>query len=256
MISFTCPNCQHELQIPEQYAGQRGACNRCQAPISVPPLTPASASGMPDDLAAALEASLNTERPKPVVRPETLGDKIAPLVKPASMGLGMIAVALVLVAGVAYLPKLGLGGGPSPAKVAEGFMTSALSGDPAALQPYVTAKAWEKMGGAAGAGAMGGDFPKPENYTVGAEVINGDTAQVPVQVTQFGMTVSQDLLLRKESAGWRVYAMRVAPMPGMNMTIDFENPEAMVNEMQKMMGNMPPELMQGVEEAMRQQMAR
>jgi len=257
MISFTCPNCQHELQIPDQYAGQRGACNKCQEPITVPLPGATAASGMPDDLAAALDASLNTERPKPVVRKESLGDKIGPLAKPVAMGLGMLVVAVILVAGVANLPKLSLGGGPSPSVVTEGMIKASSSGNMADLQPFLTAKAWEKLGGgvAMGGMAMAGDFPKPESYTLGAEVINGNEAQVPVQVTQLGMTVKQDVLLRKESAGWRIYAMRVEPMPGMKMTIDFENPEAMVNEMQKMMGNMSPEMMKGMEDAMRQQMA-
>jgi len=36
MNPHTCPECGHQLQIPERYAGQRGKCKHCGAYIQVP----------------------------------------------------------------------------------------------------------------------------------------------------------------------------------------------------------------------------
>lgn len=38
MIELTCPHCASSLKIEEQYAGQRGRCNKCGGAISVPAL--------------------------------------------------------------------------------------------------------------------------------------------------------------------------------------------------------------------------
>ena len=38
MIHYTCPHCGKNLNIPEQYAGQAGACSTCKNRIVVPPL--------------------------------------------------------------------------------------------------------------------------------------------------------------------------------------------------------------------------
>jgi hypothetical protein len=52
------------------------------------------------------------------------------------------------------------------------------------------------------------------------------------------------VLLRDEPDGWRVYGIRVNPMPGMNMTVNFEKPQAMMEEMAEMMENVTPEMME------------
>ncbi len=36
MIEFLCPHCGNRLALPEQYAGQSGACSHCEEPIEVP----------------------------------------------------------------------------------------------------------------------------------------------------------------------------------------------------------------------------
>jgi len=252
MITVVCPNCQDTLNVPEQYAGQRGTCKKCNGPLVVPALNAASTAGidLPDDLASLLDASLTRERPRPVVVPNTLGSKLGPLLKPLGIVLGIVAVAAVVLGGVAYLPKLGFGSGPSPETVTNSFLQAFKTGDMQQCKPHMTEKAWQSMG-AMPAGAMA----PMESYTVGAATTTGDTSQVAVQVTQMGMTVPQDVLLRKENGPWRVYGIKMTPMPGMTMTIDFEHPEKIMEEMQKMMQGMPPEVMQGMEEAMRQQMA-
>lgn len=40
MITFVCPHCKHNLQIPEKYLGQSGKCNRCGGKISIVMQTP------------------------------------------------------------------------------------------------------------------------------------------------------------------------------------------------------------------------
>lgn len=38
MITMTCGNCGQQLNIPEKFAGQKGTCKHCQAPMTVPAL--------------------------------------------------------------------------------------------------------------------------------------------------------------------------------------------------------------------------
>ena len=254
MITVICPNCQDILNVPEQYAGQRGTCKKCNGPLTVPALnsaTPAPGGlDLPMDLTSALDASLNRERPRPVAAPNTMGDKLGPLLKPLGIVAGIAAVAAIVLGGIAYMPKMGTASVPSPESVTDSFLQAFKTGDMEQCQPYMTAKAWQSIG-AMPTGAM----PPMEGYTVGAATTTGETSQVTVQVTQMGTTVPQDVLLRKENGPWRVYGIRMTPMPGMSMTIDFENPEAIMDEMNKLMQGMPPEVMQGMEEAMRQQSA-
>lgn len=40
MIPFTCPHCSHTLNIPSQFAGKSGTCNRCKGRITVPATDP------------------------------------------------------------------------------------------------------------------------------------------------------------------------------------------------------------------------
>ena len=240
MITVVCPNCQNSLNVPEQYAGQRGTCKKCNGPLVVPAQNAASR-------AWPARWAPSRWRPRP---PATLASKLGPSLKPLGMVLGIVAVAAVVLGGVAYLPKLGFGSGPSPETITNAFLLAFKTGDMQQCKPHMTEKAWQSMG-AMPTGAMA----PMEGFTVGAATTTGDTSQVAVQVTQMGMTVPQDVLLRKENGPWRVYGIKMTPMPGMTMTIDFEHPEKIMEEMQKMMQGMPPEVMQGMEEAMRQQMA-
>ncbi len=245
MISMTCPHCHEALQIPKQYAGQSGACTKCGARIQVPagedPGGFGAGSGPPDDLAAAIEASFSATPKKPLVVAPTLGDRLQPLLKPLGPGLGVIALVAAVIVGGAYLPAPRLGGGPSPEEVTRGFMEASKSGSMQQCEPYVTAKAWELLRQAP---QMAANMPALESYTVGAAAVSGGNAEVPVAVNQMGMTVTNNVLLRQESGAWRVYGVRVNPMPGMNMTMNFENPEAMMEEAQTMMENMTPAMME------------
>jgi len=35
-ISFTCPHCGHQTDVPDEYAGQTGPCTSCEKPITIP----------------------------------------------------------------------------------------------------------------------------------------------------------------------------------------------------------------------------
>lgn len=36
MIEYLCPHCQHRMEIPEKFAGERGTCTMCAIPFTVP----------------------------------------------------------------------------------------------------------------------------------------------------------------------------------------------------------------------------
>ena len=177
----------------------------------------------------------------------TLGDRLQPLLKPLGLGLGVIALVAAVLVGGAYLPALGSGVGPSPEEVTRGFMEASKAGNVQQFEPYVTAKAWELLRQAP---PIGANMPALESYTVGTAAVSGSTAEVPVEVNQM---LTNNVLLRQETGDWRVYGVRVNPMPGMTMTMNFENPEAMMEEAQKMMENMTPEMMEEMMKGMMQQ---
>jgi hypothetical protein len=240
MITMNCPTCNEALSIPDEYAGQAGACKKCGARIVATAGTEDTA-GLPDDLAAALDASFSTAATRPIVSTPTLGERIQPILKPVGLVIGVLAVAGLALAGLARLPEASTESRPGPGDVTRDFMAVSMSGDTTLWEPYVTSKSWELLGQAAG---VPNNMPPVDSYTIGAANVSGSAAEVSIQVTQLGTTVTNDVLLRDESGGWRVYGIRVSPMPGMNMTIDFENPQAMMEEMAEMMEKMTPEMME------------
>ena len=254
MITLNCPSCHEELHIPEQYAGQAGACTKCGARILVPgagaqapqgTTAPGGAEGgsaLPDDLAAALEASLSAAPRRPVVTTPSLGERLQPLIMPLGIGLGLIAIVAVVVAGVAYMPWPNLVDKPSPEEITRGFLEASKAGSMAQCQPYVTAKTWEIIQNEP---VPQGNMNQLQGYTIGTASSRGTDAEVPVEVVnQMGMTVASSILLRQEAGNWRVYGMRLAPVPGMEMTLNFEDPEGTAAEMQKAMEKMTPEMLQ------------
>jgi len=90
-----------------------------------------------------------------------------------------------------------------------------------------------------------------DSIAVGERAATGEGASIQLQLTQFGMSISSEALLRTETGRWRVYALRMTPMPGMSMTMNLENPEAILEDLDQMMGGMPPELRQQMEAEMR-----
>jgi len=79
-----------------------------------------------------------------------------------------------------------------------------------------------------------------DSIAVGERAATGEGASIQLQLTQFGMSISSEALLRTETGRWRVYALRMTPMPGMSMTMNLENPEAILEDLDQMMGECRP----------------
>jgi hypothetical protein len=60
-IKFTCPHCHLTMTVPDELAGRRGKCRKCQGPVTVPPLSNGAA---PKAAPAAPPAP-----PKPAAKP-------------------------------------------------------------------------------------------------------------------------------------------------------------------------------------------
>jgi hypothetical protein len=166
MITMNCPTCNEALSIPDQYAGQAGACEKCGARIVAPtstaqpghvtetgnavPVGGENSGGLPDDLAAALDASFSTATTRPIVNTPTLGERIQPVLKPVGLVIGVLAVAGLAMVGLARLPKASPENRPGPEDITREFMSVSMSGDTSRWEPYVTSKSWELLGQAAG----------------------------------------------------------------------------------------------------------
>ncbi|MEQ8231168.1 MAG: hypothetical protein RLW61_02360 [Gammaproteobacteria bacterium] len=88
----------------------------------------------------------------------------------------------------------------SPSEVSEQFWRAVLSGDPAALEPYVLARDRALLDG--------GDTLLPvAGFTLGRVVIDADDASVQTGLTLAGdtpVTLEIDTVLRREDDAWRV----------------------------------------------------
>lgn len=119
------------------------------------------------------------------------------------------------------------------AYVTQQFLDAGKRGDETAVKATLTAKAQEKWS------TMIGSSVTKQNqnaeYTVGDPVITDDIAVVPVQVKAKDQQQEIKVKLRKEEGQWRVYAMLI-PANGIELTLDFENPEEMAGEMFKALG--------------------
>lgn len=57
MKQVICPHCTHTLNVPDEYAGHTGTCNKCGAHILVPASTP-EAAGLPPEVLLASEGNV------------------------------------------------------------------------------------------------------------------------------------------------------------------------------------------------------
>jgi hypothetical protein len=88
-IAVSCPNCDHKLNVKDEYAGKRGKCPKCQATVQIPAAAGAAKAAAAARPAAAvtktgtaLASSAETVRaPVAAARPAT--KKPAPPAKPA-----------------------------------------------------------------------------------------------------------------------------------------------------------------------------
>lgn len=57
-IPFTCPHCGHQTLVDDKFAGQSGACAKCQQTVGIPEA--ASQGGIPPDPRATISAGATT----------------------------------------------------------------------------------------------------------------------------------------------------------------------------------------------------
>lgn len=120
-------------------------------------------------------------------------------------------------------------------ETARQFMEAAQKGDAQALKATLTTKAREKMN-AGTSSRLNLKKNGTGDYTLGQATVDGDTAQVPMTVKQEGKETQGHVKLRREEGQWKVHALSIALVPGgQEMTLDLENPEAILGELMKQM---------------------
>ncbi|MCI0332700.1 MAG: hypothetical protein L0228_05715 [Planctomycetes bacterium] len=112
--------------------------------------------------------------------------------------------------------------GGSPAAVVRAFLEAQKKGDIAGGLAVLTEKARQKSGGQITDSEVG----PSAKYRIEKATIDGDTARVPVKLTDNGLTMPALVRLRREAGVWRIYAMSLFADEGEEgMTLDFENPD-------------------------------
>lgn len=117
------------------------------------------------------------------------------------------------------------------------FMDAMKTGNTAQLKSLLTKKSVEKWNDEFGK-SMTSQTTQDGEYKLGDAEITDDTAAVPVTITSTKHPAPQTIKikLRKEDGQWKVYAMSFATPGGPEMTMDFENPEAFLQDLMKAMG--------------------
>ena len=123
----------------------------------------------------------------------------------------------------------------SDASLAEAAAREFMTGDKETSFSLLTKTAQAKMG----ASFSKDTVTSLPNATYGPTTITDDTAEVGLVAKEKGKEKDVDkrgkVLLRREDGTWRVYGLRAEMAPGVDMTFDFEHPEAMMGEMMKAM---------------------
>ncbi len=110
----------------------------------------------------------------------------------------------------------------NPAATVRAFLEAQKKGDVDAGLALLTDKARQKSGGQLTNGEVG----PTARYRIEKAAIDGDTARVPVKLTDNGLTVPAQVRLRREAGQWRIMAMSLFAEEGEEgMTLDFENPD-------------------------------
>lgn len=152
------------------------------------------------------------------------------------MGNKGLIIAIVVILAVFSIPLLGtMGKSDTPEEVTTKYNNANTS---EAVKPLVTAKSWE---------ASKDEYLTDEIISAGREgventvkeaTINGNEASVPVRVRGTNGPQNKTVLLRKEEGKWLVYAINMS-FQGMDLTMNYENPEKffsdIVDEGMKMM---------------------
>jgi hypothetical protein len=110
--------------------------------------------------------------------------------------------------------------------VARTFLEATESHDNTTAQSVVTRKAQPLFDGDS---RPMGEHDGNESFAVEEPVIKGDIATVPVRLTDDKGTQETILQMRREEGKWRIYAMQMPTYPGgPSVTMDFENPMAVI----------------------------
>jgi len=144
------------------------------------------------------------------------------------------SIAIVILAGIGCSAPAG---GPTttpeqatetPEAVATVIMKAVSTKDEAAFMATLTQKARDAMESAEDGGFSGDDY---ESFEVGAAVIDGVNASVPVEAVNEGETQKMSLKLRQEAGDWKLFAIGIVLAPDAEMTVNFENIDEMMQEM-------------------------
>ena len=119
-----------------------------------------------------------------------------------------------------------------PSATAERFLRAVQGENPDAFADLVTEKALATLEGDGGFELSGARL---ESFEIGAASVDGDRAEVAVTTVEGGESQSSDVLLRRESAGWRVYGMRVQFGDG-SFTVDLEQMAETVGQLGEQLG--------------------
>ena len=165
---------------------------------------------------------------------------------------GLIAL-IVIVVGFLSLPLIMSGGGAyTPEEVATKFLDAESAAE---MKKLVTAQSWEAS---AEMFFSEDNFKESDSsgseFTVYQASINGDESTVPIGGLDKGRGTLKSVLLRKEEEKWLVYGTEMTA-EGLEITMNFENPEQMIDDlMVKAMEMIPAEMKAQMTDGMKQMM--
>jgi len=95
-ISVVCPSCKARFNVSEKFAGQKGPCPKCKAPIVIPAVQEEVKVHVPEQFQSGGKDSKGRAVSKPLLREET---------KVTAIGLVSVIGASIMVLGVAVLVR-------------------------------------------------------------------------------------------------------------------------------------------------------
>lgn len=124
----------------------------------------------------------------------------------------------------------------SPEAVTREFFEAGMAEDEARMERTMTAGAWKGLSGGdedeeGGGGGFDLSGGKVESFELGEATTEGVEAKVAVSIVDNGEAQDMKMLLRREDGRWGIYGAEISMGDGMNMTIDFEEFGAMMEEM-------------------------
>ncbi len=143
---------------------------------------------------------------------------------------------------MACLATMGCHRTASPESVAREFLEAMRKGDRTAAEPLLTKKAQEQMRSHWDQKVIKGD---PWALASGETQITGEKAEARFKVQDNKESHDLKVTLRLEEGAWRVYGLAFPLAPGIQITLDFENPEEVLRSIGEAIGR-------GIGEGMRE----